>query len=133
GAMNPCPCGYYEDERCRCTNYEILKYRQRLSGPILDRLDIQKYVGPTDIFEPNRKEKCSKEIREAVENARKRQQIRYRNIPSINSNSEISPKLIDQFCQLDQECTSLLRQVQRKFRLSASTTHKYIKIARTIA
>ncbi|WP_411682648.1 ATP-binding protein [Clostridium thailandense] len=68
-AMNPCSCGYYGEERCHCTDYEVLKYRSRLSGPILDRIDIQKYVQPVEFMNlSNYKEgRSSKELKEIVD------------------------------------------------------------------
>lgn len=72
-AMNPCPCGYYGNEKCRCSDYEVLKYRQRISGPILDRMDIQKYIHPVDIMELTKHPipgTCSQALRERVERAR---------------------------------------------------------------
>lgn len=133
GAMNPCPCGYFGQEKCRCTSYEVLKYRQRLSGPISDRMDIQKYVGYVDFFDQNEPSKSSSDICEIVEKARLVQQTRYQNIPTINSNSQLPPALINQFCTLDQETTTLLQKAYDHFQFSARTIHKYIKIARTIA
>lgn len=63
--MNPCPCGYFGEERCHCTDYEVMKYRGKISGPILDRIDIQKYVEPVDFMElSNYKEgRTSKELK----------------------------------------------------------------------
>ncbi|MCH1625595.1 YifB family Mg chelatase-like AAA ATPase [Fredinandcohnia quinoae] len=133
GAMNPCPCGYFGQEKCRCTSYEVLKYRNRLSGPVIDRMDIQKYVGVVDYFDEHQHSKSSNDLRETIEQARKIQQTRYMNIPTINSNSQLPPTLINQFCAIDQETTRLLQKAYDHFQYSARTVHKYIKIARTIA
>ncbi|QQZ10201.1 YifB family Mg chelatase-like AAA ATPase [Heyndrickxia vini] len=133
GAMNPCPCGYFGQNRCKCTDYEVMKYRQKLSGPILDRMDIQKYVGMVDFFENETKGKSSSEIRKIVEKARKIQRERYKNIPLINCNAQLTPSLIQTFCQLDRDSKSLLRQAAERYYYSGRAIHKFIKIARTIA
>ena len=95
-AMNPCPCGHYGNERCKCTDYEVLKYRQKLSGPILDRMDIQKYVQPVKFMElsGHKEGRSSLELRERVEVARKIQQERYKNIEHVNNNAQMTPALI---------------------------------------
>lgn len=133
GAMNPCPCGYFGQERCRCTDYEVLKYRQKLSGPIMDRMDIQKYVGVVDFFESNSRGRSSSEIRTVIEKAREIQQERYKHIPFLNCNAQLTPALIQEFCRLDKESINLLRRAAERFQYSGRTIHKYIKIARTIA
>ncbi|MBB2482569.1 YifB family Mg chelatase-like AAA ATPase [Bacillus sp. APMAM] len=133
GAMNPCPCGYFGQEKCRCTDYEILKYRQKLSGPIMDRMDIQKYVGIVDFFDEDLQGKSSREIRIVMEKARKLQQERFRDVPSINCNAQMTSAHIDRFCRLDSGTISLLRVAAERFQYSGRAIHKYIKIARTIA
>ncbi|KOP71862.1 magnesium chelatase [Bacillus sp. FJAT-21945] len=133
GAMNPCPCGYHGQEKCRCTDYEIIKYRQKLSGPIMDRMDIQKYVGTVDFFNEEDEGISSADIRTRVEKARSIQQKRYEALPDINCNALLTPALINQFCPLNNECTKLLQQVYHRFRYSGRSLHKFIKVARTIA
>lgn len=133
GAMNPCPCGYFGQEKCRCTDYEIIKYRQKISGPILDRMDIQKYVAPVDLFAENEPSKTSAEIRTMVCEARRIQEERYQDIPSINCNSQLTPALIDEYCKLDWESTALLRKAYDRFQYSGRSLHKILKVARTIA
>ena len=133
GAMNPCPCGYDGQEKCRCTDYEIIKYRQRLSGPIMDRMDIQKYVGAVDFFHEEDDGISSADIRTKVEQARRVQQERYKAYPDISCNAKLSPSLIKKFCPLDDESNELLQQAYRRFHYSGRTLHKFIKIARTIA
>ncbi|MFC7393565.1 YifB family Mg chelatase-like AAA ATPase [Scopulibacillus cellulosilyticus] len=73
-AMNPCPCGYFGLENCRCTDYEIIRYRQKLSGPLIDRIDIQKYIKAVNFFEVNKEGPSSSFLREKVSNARLIQQ-----------------------------------------------------------
>ena len=91
-AMNPCPCGYHPGPRCRCSDYEIIKYRGKISGPIMDRIDIQKEVKPVNYFELEQEDAMvsSAEIRKKVEAARKIQQRRYKNDPGINCNAQMS-------------------------------------------
>lgn len=134
-AMNPCPCGYYGQQRCHCTDYEVLKYRQKLSGPILDRIDIQKYVQPVDFMKLSDYSKgtSSKELREKVEYARNIQRQRYKNIEKVNSNAEMTPALIKEFCVLEEESTKLLQMAFDRFKYSARTFHKFLKLSRTFA
>lgn len=133
GAMNPCPCGYFGQEKCRCTDYEIIKYRQRLSGPIVDRMDIQKYVSNVNFFSDILPSKSSAELKLRVANARKLQEERYKNIPGISSNAQLTASLITEFCQLNSETTSLLQKAYDRFKYSGRSLHKFIKVARTIA
>ncbi|WP_066296988.1 YifB family Mg chelatase-like AAA ATPase [Bacillus sp. FJAT-29937] len=133
GAMNPCPCGYYGQPKCRCTDYEIMKYRQKLSGPIMDRMDIQKYVGVVDFFNKEEEGISSAAIRNQVEQARAIQQERYKDYPEINCNAQLTPSLIKKFCTLDKESNHLLEQAYHRFQYSGRSLHKFIKIARTIA
>lgn len=134
-AMNPCPCGYHGTNKCKCTDYEILKYRQKVSGPILDRIDIQKYVHPVDFINltENKKSHTSAELRERVERAREIQRIRYKGLKGINCNAQMTPKLIKKYCQLDQESKTLLKIAYDKYGYSARTFDKFLKVARTFA
>lgn len=134
-AMNPCPCGYNGDPRCRCTDYEIQKYRAKLSGPIMDRIDIQKHLRSLDILDlqDEKPGPSSKDIRSQVEHTRNIQKIRYADFPNINCNAQMTPDLIDKYCKLDNESMALLRQVFNKFKYSARTYHKFLKLARTYA
>ena len=134
-AMNPCPCGYYGEQRCHCTDYEVLKYRQKISGPMLDRIDIQKYVLPVDFIRLSDSSKgiSSSELRERVEFARSIQTERYKDMENISSNSEMTPALIKEFCILDDESKKLLQMAFDRFKYSARTFHKFLKVARTFA
>ena len=134
-AMNPCPCGYYPSSKCRCTDYEIIKYRGKISGPIMDRIDIQKEVKPVNFFNlENQKESLSSAwIREKVEKARMIQQERYKNEKGINCNAQMSTSLIQQFCVLDEESLKLLKQTSEKYGYSARVIHKLLRLARTSA
>ena len=134
-AMNPCPCGHYGNERCKCTDYEVLKYRQKLSGPILDRMDIQKYVQPVKFMELSgyKEGRSSLELKERVEVARKIQQERYKNIEHVNNNAQMTPALIKEFCELDEDGKKLLKLAYDRFQYSARTFHKFLKVSRTFA
>ncbi|MDD4378206.1 MAG: YifB family Mg chelatase-like AAA ATPase [Eubacteriales bacterium] len=134
-AMNPCSCGYYGTDRCRCTDYEVLKYRQKISGPILDRLDIQKYVRPVNFkkLSSNTESKSSKELRERVEFARKIQKKRFEGIDNVNCNAQMNNALIKEYCYIEAEGQKLMELAYNKLKYSARTFHKYLKVARTFA
>ena len=134
-AMNPCPCGYHGTKKCKCTDYEILKYRQKVSGPILDRIDIQKYVHPVDFLQltEERKGISSESLRQRVESAREVQRIRYRDHEGVNCNAQMTPELIRKHCNLDDDSRELLQKAYDKHGYSARTYDKFLKIARTFA
>lgn len=134
-AMNPCPCGLYLSKlECRCQNYEIMRYRNKLSGPLLDRFDI--FVEMTQIpFEKlNDKshEETSEEIRKRVEKAREIQRLRFAD-EIINTNNEMTTAMIDKYCELDKETKKILDEIYNKHELSNRSYTKLIKVARTIA
>ncbi len=134
-AMNPCPCGNLGSDRCNCSHYDIKRYTQRISGPILDRIDIQKYMGRVNLFESRNEHKnlSSKAIKEIVEKARIMQLKRFENINDINFNGQMDSSHIKELCPLDSECLDLLQKSYEKFQFSARTYNKIIKIARTFA
>ena len=134
-AMNPCPCGYYPSKKCRCTDYEIIHYRSRISGPILERIDIQKSVAHVDYFELNEKKSGlnSAELRERVEKARKIQQKRFENDKEVNCNAQMTATMIQKYCKLDDECTQILKKASGKYGYSARVIHKLLRLARTSA
>lgn len=113
-AMNPCPCGYYPGSKCRCTDYEIIKYRGKISGPIMDRIDIQKEVHPVDYFDLSSEKSLmtSTEMRARVERARKIQQTRYEGEDGINCNAQMTTSLIQKYCVLDEESLHLLKETR---------------------
>jgi len=135
-AMNPCPCGYFGDllKSCSCSATTITRYQKRLSGPLLDRIDIQVEV-PRVEFEKlgsSRQGDSSCLVRERVELARNRQLKRLVN-SSRTSNGEMTPREIRDFCSLDSKCESLLREASQQLGLSARAYHKVLKLSRTIA
>ena len=135
-SMNPCPCGYYgsKDKECTCTPQMINKYMGKLSGPLLDRIDICTEVSPVKYQKLDSKEKIetSEEIKKRVDKARKIQLERYKD-KKIFSNSELTPKLIEEYCKLDSKGKQLLENAFNKLKLSARAYGRILKVARTIA
>lgn len=133
--MNPCPCGYYPSSKCRCTDYEIIKYRGKISGPILDRIDIQKEVHPVDFFQLKdmTETRSSIELREQVVRARKIQQERYKDDDGINSNAQMTTSMIQKYCNLDEKSLNILKQKCEEYGYSARVIHKLLRLARTSA
>ncbi len=135
-SMNPCPCGYYGDEEkeCKCTPQEIHRYLRKISGPLLDRIDIQIEVKRPKFEKISSKEKVetSSEIRGRVNKARKIQLERYKRY-GILSNSELNTKMIAEFCKLDEKGEELLENAFKKFKLSVRAYERILKVARTIA
>ena len=134
-AMNPCPCGYYPSKKCRCTDYEIIHYRSKISGPILERIDIQKSVAHVDYFGLSNAKSgfSSAELRERVEKARMIQQERYKNDKEVNCNAQMTTTMIQKYCRLDDECTQILKNASEKYGYSARVIHKLLRLARTSA
>ena len=116
-AMNPCPCGYYPSARCRCTDYEIIHYRGKISGPIMERIDIQKNVRRVDYFELSKEQGSlsSDTLREKVEKARAIQQERFANDLQVNCNAQMTTSMIQKYCKLDEESTAILKEASEKF------------------
>lgn len=135
-SMNPCPCGYYgsKDKECTCTPQMISKYMGRISGPLLDRIDICVEVNPVEYRKLDSEERIetSEEIKKRVDRARKIQQERYAQ-NKIFSNSELTPKLIDKYCKLDSKGKEVLENAFNKLKLSARAHGRILKVARTIA
>ena len=133
-SMNPCPCGYFgEGEKCSCTERMVTKYLDKISGPLLDRIDIHVEAARVNYedFEGERGE-SSANIKGLVEAAQDVQRKRYKD-EKISSNAQLSGSLIDKYCQLDEESRALVKQVYDKMGLSARGYHKILKLARTIA
>ena len=135
-SMNPCPCGYFgsQDKECTCTEQQINKYIGKISGPLLDRIDIQIEVTPVKYpkLEAVSKQETSDEIRKRVNKARVIQIERYKN-DGIFSNSELTPKLTEKYCKLDEETKKILKNAFEKLGLSARAHGRILKVARTIA
>lgn len=134
-SMNPCPCGYYaSDKECSCSNQAINKYLGKISGPLLDRIDIQVEVSSVKYknFNSNTQEETSEQIRKRVEETRRIQLERYKEC-GIYSNSELTPKLIEKYCKLDEKSKIILEKAFNKLGLSARAYARILKVARTIA
>lgn len=135
-SMNPCPCGFYgsKDKECTCTPQAISKYMGKISGPLLDRIDIQIEVTPVKYQKLDNTEKIenSEEIKNRVNKARKIQHERYIN-DNIYSNSQLTPKLIEKYCTLDKQGKKILEMAFEKMGLSARAYGRILKVARTIA
>lgn len=137
-AMNPCPCGYFGDpeKSCRCTAYEIIRYQKRISGPLLDRIDLQIEVPRIKIEELKQKgdPKQEEKWRQMVKNAKEIQKERFKQTqPKIFSNSEMSSKQVDELVHLNNEAEKFLKEAMEKFFLSARSYYRILKTSRTIA
>ena len=135
-AMNPCPCGYYGSSRrtCRCTPEEIRKYLDRLSGPLLDRIDIQIEVDSVPVSEINDNEpsESSASVADRVRKARDVQQQRYAGIGKY-CNAQLTNAEVNRYCHPDQEAQRLLNTAVDSMRLSMRAYQRILKVARTIA
>lgn len=136
-AMNPCPCGYYGDRSraCVCTVQQIRRYRAKLSGPLLDRLDLHVDVPPVPVRELRTEQppgEGSAAIRARVLAARERQRARYRN-DGIYTNAQLKPRQVKRYCGLAPAPQELLEQAMARLRLSARAHGRILRVARTIA
>lgn len=135
-SMNPCPCGFYgsKEKECTCTPQMISKYMGKISGPLLDRIDIQIEVSPVKYQKLDSEDstETSKEIKQRVNIARKVQMDRYKK-ENIYSNSQLTPKLTEKYCKLDKQGRQILQIAFEKLGLSARAYGRILKVARTIA
>lgn len=136
-SMNPCPCGYLGDSQkeCVCNEFQIQRYRARLSGPLLDRIDMQIEVPrltSEELVNMSVSAESSADIRKRVISARKIQSERYKNY-DIFTNSELTPKLVKEFCQIDDASKEMLKTAIAKFGLSGRAYDRILKLSRTIA
>ncbi|WP_308533385.1 YifB family Mg chelatase-like AAA ATPase [uncultured Peptoniphilus sp.] len=135
-AMNPCPCGYYGSKKheCTCSPYQIQRYLSKISHPLLDRIDLHLEVSEVDYKEisSNTLSKSSSEMRKEVEYARDVQKERFVDKP-FNFNAEIPDKELSKYCKLDEASKKILELSYKKYRMSARTYNKLLKISRTIA
>jgi magnesium chelatase family protein len=136
-AMNPCPCGYLGDlhNRCSCRPGQVEKYRSKISGPLLDRIDLHISVPPLPFTTLDREEKsdCSATIKERVNSVRKVQEERFSEADGVSCNGRMGSREIEKFCQLDSRSTAILQKGMKKLGLSARGYHRILRIARTIA
>jgi len=137
--MNPCPCGYFQSDikPCTCASATVTKYQKRISGPLLDRIDIHIVVPHVDYekLSGDRLGERSEVIRKRVQGARNIQQSRFTNYHStdIVCNADMRVGKIRQFCKLQAEGQSLMRAAMTQLNLSARAYHRILKLARTIA
>lgn len=136
-SMNPCPCGYYNhpDKECICSEGAVAKYLGRISGPLLDRIDIQIEVVPVP-FEKLADKKpgeTSAEIRRRVIAARQKQTLRFADEPGIHCNAQMTPRMITRYATPDAKGIKLLKDAMERFSLSARAYDRILKVARTIA
>ncbi|HON52494.1 MAG TPA: YifB family Mg chelatase-like AAA ATPase, partial [Bacteroidales bacterium] len=135
-SMNPCPCGYYNhpEKECVCSSGVVQKYLNRISGPLLDRIDIHIEVVPVPFEELSKQSKSesSKDVRNRVIQARELQQKRFANT-TIHCNAQMDTKTLQSYCMLTAEGSALLKQAMEKLGLSARAYDRIIKVSRTIA
>ncbi len=136
-AMNPCPCGYFgsQDRVCHCSSYQIQKYRRKISGPLLDRIDIHielQSIKTDDLMGQSQPSESSEEIKKRVEAARRIQNERFKK-DKMFFNSQMSHKQIIKYCPLTQDAKALLKAAIRELGFSARSYDKILKVARTIA
>ena len=136
-SMNPCPCGYFGDptHHCVCTPGQIQKYMNRISGPLLDRMDlhIEVPVVPFNQLSQMQPGESSAAIRKRVIAARKRQEERYKEVKGVYSNAQMTERMIHQFAEPDEQSLDMLRTAMERLHLSARAYNRILKVARTIA
>lgn len=136
-SMNPCPCGYYNDptHHCVCTPGQIQRYMNKISGPLLDRIDIQCEITPVPFNDISRSApgESSDKIRERVIQARLIQEERFRDHRGVHCNAQMSERMIHQYAEPDEDGINLLRTAMERLNLSARAYNRILKVARTIA
>lgn len=136
-SMNPCPCGYYNDptHKCVCTPGQIQRYLNKISGPLLDRIDIQIEITPVPFNDISRSApgESSASIRERVIRARKIQEQRFREYKGIHCNAQMTERMIHEYAEPDAAGIELLRTAMERLNLSARAYNRILKVARTIA
>lgn len=136
-SMNPCPCGYYNhpEKDCVCSPGVVQKYLNKVSGPLMDRIDIHVEIVPVPFkdLSAKTKEEESKDIRDRVIRARRTQEIRFKEAQGVHSNAQMNTKMISKYCQIDDVGTQLLKNAMDKLGLSARAYDRILKVSRTIA
>ncbi|MCW0220282.1 MAG: ATP-binding protein, partial [Prosthecobacter sp.] len=137
GAMNPCQCGHFGDPKraCRCSSVMVQRYRHRISGPLLDRIDLHVEVPQVEYKSLSNTEpsESSSAIRQRVELARAVQARRFKGQKGIHTNSAMTPRLIKKHCELDAECSGLIEHAMNSMNFSARAYDRILKVARTLA
>ena len=137
-SMNPCPCGYYNhpSKDCVCGPGIVKKYLNKISGPLLDRIDLHVEVTPVSYDElstSDYKSESSGDIRLRVNKARQRQEERFKKYHNIHSNAQMPSRMVRSVCELDDSCKALLKTAMNKLQLSARAYDRILKVARTCA
>lgn len=136
-SMNPCPCGYYNhpSKECSCSGGAVQRYLSKISGPLLDRIDMHIEVVPVELDKITGLQEAepSSIVRQRVITARAIQTDRFKAYPGIHCNAQMYPALLKKFCPLNSQCLSLLKMAMQKFGLSARAYDRIIKLSRTIA
>ncbi len=136
-SMNPCPCGYYNhpDRDCVCAPGVVQKYLSRISGPLLDRIDIHIEIVPVPFekLSEMRESENSEQVRDRVIKARQIQELRFKDIDGVYCNAQMSSKQMRTFAQIDKDSSELLKNAMQRLNLSARAYDRIIKVARTIA
>ena len=134
--FHPCPCGWYGDSthECTCTPATVTRYQKRISGPLLDRIDIHVEVPRVayDKLTDQRLGETSEKVRARVETAREKQRLRFLTT-GLASNADMRPADVRAYCKLDDAGTSLMRTAMSQLQLSARGFHRVLKLSRTIA
>ncbi len=137
GAMNPCPCGYFGDllKACTCSSSTITRYQKRISGPMLDRIDIHVEVPRVDYekLSDKRSGESSEDVRERVEASRKIQRERFKNDELMHQNADMGVKEVRIHCALDEGSEELMKNAMKQMDLTARAYHRVLKLARTIS
>lgn len=134
-AMNPCRCGYYPDRnKCNCTERDVKKYLEKISGPILDRIDLCVHMNPVSFWDikSEKPQESSIEIRKRVNQAVDIQRSRYKS-EKFHYNSQLQGEYIEKYCKLEKEAENLIKEVYEKMELSVRSYEKILKVSRTIA
>jgi magnesium chelatase family protein len=136
-SMNPCPCGYFNhpEKECSCAPGVVQKYLNKVSGPLLDRIDLHVEVTPVDFnqLSSNQEYEKSDQIRERVIKSRLIQADRFKDLDSVFCNAQMSSKTLKQICVIDETSTNMLKRVMEKLNLSARAYDRILKVSRTIA
>ena len=136
-SMNPCPCGYYGDptHNCACTPGQIQRYMHKISGPLLDRIDLHCEISQVPFSELSKMKagEPSEKIRERVIKARQIQEARFKDFKGIHCNAQMTERMLHQFAEPDAASMDMLRMAMERLKLSARAYSRILKVARTIA
>lgn len=136
-AMNPCPCGFYNhpDKKCVCKPGVVQQYLNKISGPLMDRIDLHVEVVPVPYKDLSERKggETSAVVRQRVIKARKNQEKRFAEFPNIHANAQMNTQLLQRYCDLDDACRMMLKKAMERLGLSARAYDRILKVGRTIA